>query len=530
LNPAQNPGDPEGESITGRRDAAFLISLFAPALTGFHLLLTSTTYLFYPVWIYDSKRMLEFALLLVLFLAPALSRPVREEFGALLSIVPGWLGAVLLGMVGWGTFSALYNAQSVMHALNSLSEVALLSALALGVFVLAACRRIAGRWFDRIALSMLALTGLAVGVQELLGVLAAHAAGLEFNFRISLLYFSWPRFYNQVQSWAVPALAALPLLFIRHRLAYVLCFITLGLQWYIILVTGARGSFVSIGAASLFALIFLPPVRARLFRWQLASLAFGLVIFAAVLFSFEAKTPAGITRPAEAPQTSSVAAEPAERSGGARPAGEQSSFFQQSVGKSLTGSSGRFWMWSETIKDTRDNPLLGIGPMNYVCTGSKRIGHPHNFALQLSAEWGLPVALAAFFIFSTLLWRIASSIRDGAFGDDRTNVIAGLLFTGVLAAALHSCLSGVMVMPASQVAGLLVCGMLLGLYPSTANQRAVAALRWLCIPGLVLAAGLLLLGTHEVQTMEQRAKQLSAGASLWPRMWQDSKVCALYNL
>lgn len=186
-------------------------------------------------------------------------------------------------------------------------------------------------------------------------------------------------------------------------------------------------------------------------------------------------------------------------------------------------------MWSETIKDTRDNPVLGIGPMNYVCTGSKRIGHPHNFALQLSAEWGLPVALASLVIFGFLFLRITSCIRNRVFGDDETNAIAGLLFTGVLAAALHSCLSGVMVMPASQVAGLLLCGMLLGLYPPTADRQPVTALRWAYIPGLVLAVALLLLGTHELRTMEQRAKQLTAGESLWPRMWQDSKVCLLYN-
>ena len=61
----------------------------------------------------------------------------------------------------------------------------------------------------------------------------------------------------------VPALAALPLLFARYRLSSVLGVTVLGLQWYIILESGARGSVVSTGAAIVFALIFLPAVRYR---------------------------------------------------------------------------------------------------------------------------------------------------------------------------------------------------------------------------------------------------------------------------
>ena len=168
-----------------------------------------------------------------------------------------------------------------MQGLNSFSEVALLSALVLGVFVVAACRRIAGRSFDRVAIGLIAMTGLTVGMQELIGVIAAHNAGVDFNFRISLLHFSWPRFYNQVQSWTIPALVALPLLFARYRLAFFLCALVLGLQWYIILATGARGSFVSIGAAIVLALVFLPTVRWRLLTWQLSGLAAGRPDFCA---------------------------------------------------------------------------------------------------------------------------------------------------------------------------------------------------------------------------------------------------------
>ena len=187
-------------------------------------------------------------------------------------------------------------------------------------------------------------------------------------------------------------------------------------------------------------------------------------------------------------------------------------------------------MWSVTVRDARDNPLLGIGPMNYVCTSPVPIGHPHNFLLQLAAEWGIAVALAVCVIFLFLLWRISNSIRQDEFDSEEDTVVAGLLLTGVLAAALHACLSGVMVMPASQVTGLLVCGMLLGMYPTTPGKRTTRVLHWGFIPGLFLTISLLGLGTHELQTMKGRAELLEPAASMWPRIWQDAKVCRLYNV
>jgi putative inorganic carbon (HCO3(-)) transporter len=526
----QQPSTITGETGVDLRDPAVLLSLLVPTLIGLYLLITSTVYLVHGVWPYDIKRILQLGLLLVLFLVPALNGRIRREFGALLTAVPSWLMFTLLAIFFWGVLSALINSLSVMHALNSLSEVALLSTLVLGVFVVAACRRTAGTWFDRIAIAMIALTGLAVGLQELIGVVAAQNAGVDFNFRISLLHFSWPRFYNQVQSWAIPALVALPLLFARYRLAAILCFIVLGLQWYIILMTGARGSFVAIGAASVFALIFLPPVRSCLLKWQIAGFVLGALVFAAVLFSFETSDAASATGPGSESIHHSMGREADRKASGSRLTGGKSGFFKQSLGRPMAHTSGRMWMWSVTVRDARDNPLLGIGPMNYVCTSKERIGHPHNFPLQLAAEWGIPVALAVCVIFFFLLWRISRSIRQEAFGSPEDSVIAGLLLTGVMAAALHACLSGVMVMPASQVTGLLMCGMLLGLYPPVPGRRTVPALRWGFIPGLLLAVGLLGLGAHELQTMKSRSELLEPWATMWPRIWQDAKVCRLYSV
>jgi len=93
---------------------------------------------------------------------------------------------------------------------------------------------------------------------------------------------------------------------------------------------------------------------------------------------------------------------------------------------------------------------------------------------------------------------------------------------------LHSLVSGVMVMPASQVAGMLVAGSSLGLVQVGTVNRAGFARSWLLFPSLILCAGLLTLGVHELRTLPERSVQMKPGEDLMPRIWQDARVCRLY--
>jgi len=498
------------------RDLA--VSWLAAALPGLYLLLTSTTHLVPGIWPYDAKRMLQFVLLLLLFALPALNRRISQQLGATLAGVPRWVTWPLVAVFGWGIASAFVNARSPMHLANSLSEVALFSALALGVFVIAACRTLGGRMFDRIAIGLLSLTVLVVGLQELLGVAAAHASGVDFNFRISLLHFSWPRFYNQVQSWAVPAITALPLLFSRSALSAAACLVALALQWYIILVTGARGSFIALSIAMIASLMLISDVRRPLLRWQLPGLILGSLLFAAVLFGFEE----GMTADSLTPSSSAVSGFYGNEDG------SLSSFKAQSVARPLLDPMGRTWMWKVTLRDAGQHPILGIGPMNYVCTSPEHIGHPHNFPLQLAAEWGIPVALAVCILFVLLLGGALQHLRRSDLEDPADRTISGLLLTGIFAAALHACVSGVMVMPASQVTGMLLVGLLLGLISTRRHEKPSRIAIPAMISGIVMCGALLVLGVHELGTRAERSAQLKPGEDLRPRMWQDAKVCRLY--
>jgi hypothetical protein len=522
--------------LKARLDPTFIVSLLVPALLGLYLLLTSTAQLVPGIALYDAKRILQLGLLLVLFLLSLTNAGIRQEFSRQLAKTPPWIKLTLTAIFLWGLCSSLFHTQSLMHAVSSLAEVCLLFLLVLALFVVAACRSLAGHIFDQLALGLVALTGLAVGVQELIGAAAVSAAGFDYSYEIALVHYSFPRFYNQVQSWAVPVLAGLPLIFYRNRLVYILCLLVLGLHWYIILMTGARGSFVSIASACIFAALILPsPVRSRLLTWQLAGLVLGAVIYSAVLINSETNradefASSGIqhSQPVTPAQTRPVQE-------GTRPFKSKSRFLDKSLGRPMIHTSGRMRMWSRTSRDALANPILGIGPLNYVCTSDAWFGHPHNFPLQIAAEWGILVAIAICAVFMVLGFSIAQKVRHEKYGSSEENIFAGLIFTGVIAAALHACLSGIMVMPASQVTGLLLCGMLLGMTPARQMESSNPVTLHRVIPGFLLSLGvlisasLMIFGVNELRTMESRIAALDFYYTLRPRFWQNGVVCNSYT-
>lgn len=494
----------------------FAVSLLGAALPGLYLLITSTTYTIPGIWPYDAKRLLQFFLLILILLLPALNRGLREQLAALILAIPNWYVVALTATFAWGAVSASINAQTANHLASSLSEVALLLSLVLSVLIVAACRRVGQKWFDRVAISLLALTGLIVGVQELVGVAAAQSAGLDFSYDTALQYFSKPRFYNQFQSWTMPVIVALPLIFPGKPLARWLCLIVLALHWYVLLMTAGRGTAVSLAGAILFAVTFLPAARTALLKWQLGGLLLGALIYASVLFTLE-----GSSHDVSVIEARSDPAVASAQDDG-------SLYFDQSLGRPMLHTSGRSWIWSRTLRDVTENSLLGIGPMNYACTNAVWYGHPHNFPLQIAAEWGLPAALILAAVFVGLLASATRRIRRLSSESCAKAAPASLLLTGVLAAAIHSCFSGVLVMPASQVTGVLVCGVLLGSLAPAQGHRRTFHTRWIVIAGSILSLALLIQGGREISTMEERAAQLPPRIFA-PRIWQDSKVCVLYT-
>ncbi len=436
-----------------------------------------------------------------------------------------------------------------MALLYSLAEVSLLSLCLVAVLAVAACRQSVGTVFDQVAIAFIALVGLAVGVQELTGVFAALSAGMEFHPRIALLHFSWPRFYNQVQTWSMPVIAALPLVFPGRPLAKFFCVAVLMLEWYVVIATGARGTMVGLAGALLAAAAFLPAIRKTLIQYQLAGLFGAVLIYALVVFSHQQlldNQPAAIlagSHPASSAAEPGESADQAEdRSAAIQAMGDSSGSFNEPLtGQRVWTSSGRIAMWRGTFQDARTHPLLGIGPMNYACTGPLyRAGHPHNFPLQFMDEWGIPAVILLLITAAALFFRLASVLRKPGAAFVRNAPLAGYFATAMLAAMILACLDGVMTMPASQVTGVLVCGCLLGLLPGRVaksqsgnteggnSQSTIKAAAVLTL-AIIAAIAFLAFARHEITVAEVRWTQTPVMDRGIPRLWQNGKVCRLYQ-
>lgn len=459
-------------------------ALFVVLALGLYLLTTSV---FYPLGIlsvFDAKRMLQLGMFAVL-LAFALGHPaLRAAFSRQLGRVPGQIALTIGLLFAIGVASSL----RLANPGYALLDVSMFFVLILLVFVTAASRDLCAGLFDRWAIVMLAAMGCAVFVQELMGYIHGWVTGVAFDYERVLVHFANPRFYNQLQTWCIPLLAALPLLFPRTRGIRSLCIFVLSLQWFLVLSTGARGTVVGLSTAMLFIALWLPAWRRYWLGLQLAGIVFGIVLYVGVLVLNQVFV-AG-----------------------------QGDFFDKSVGKPMLHTSGRSWLWSLALEDALDNPVLGTGPGRYACDKHPLVlSHPHNFVLRILSEWGF---LALFLVLMLAiriggglligLRRLQDLLRSGTVhgpphgpGSIDTG-LAAMLATSIVAAAIHACLSGVLIMPASQVAMVLVAGWMLSISGVliAVRQNSIGRRRTgqgLLLAGLIIGCTQLLFAVNEAR-------------------------------
>ena len=522
-----------------------LSALAIPLLLGIYLLITSTRYLFSNIAMFDAKRMIEITVFGVILVLAILDPKLRMELAAQFRQIPRWIGLGLLGFIGLGVISSVYNASSPFALAYSLADVYMLAIMIVLALVVAACRTIAGTKFDQLAMFCLALLGLAVGLQELIGVAVAWGSGYQFSYDIALAHFAHPRFYNQLQSWTIPLLAALPVVFSRYRPAALLCVLILGLHWYILLMTGARGGTLSLLAAFTISGVLFPGIRRTIIKWQSAGIVLGALIYSLMLLGpdtgFEPLTTQ--TQLQNSPKTHNALMDSSRESdlSGEASGKDSNPYFELSLGRPMLNTSGRLRLWRMAAEYGRENPVLGIGPMNYACKGpSGWAGHPHNFVMQLLSEWGIPATLLAlsllFFILARLLRRLKTEVGENLTGLWQLQVA---LSTSILAAVMYSGFSAVLIMPASQVTAILICGWLLGTFsPSAATAidfsaehggvqyRRVSML--ILITSLTATMVLWPFGSYEVNRMGLYQEQLPHADWTMPRFWQLGKTCWLH--
>jgi O-antigen ligase len=347
----------------------------------------------------------------------------------------------------------------------------------------------------------------------LVAFLAAYAAantnGASKEHWDLFVNFAHVRFLSQFQSWTLP-LIVLPV-FLSPRFAkgpglWACLFIASG-WWLILFSAGTRGTLLGlILAGSVTAWVF---GRRALpwFKWQALTLCLGLVLYC-LMFLLPPLL------------------------GGM----DTSEIQQGTIGRSLTNPSGRLHLWDVALGMIAKHPVLGVGPMHYACGVTNGIAaHPHNALLQLAAEWGLPVvAMVAFLWLSGVrAWIRQGSGEQTPGQNDKQPIIYAALLASLLTASTHALVSGVIVMPLSQVAMILVIGAMLGLHdrhrtatatPSGTPYKRMIILLFVSLAGAGLINGILpdlpLTGDLFNTT------HIPAGARFFmPRFWQQGLIC-----
>jgi O-antigen ligase len=190
----------------------------------------------------------------------------------------------------------------------------------------------------------------------------------------------------------------------------------------------------------------------------------------------------------------------------------------------LTSFSDRIYLWTQSLRVIIGAPLLGIGPMNLAGLGDSFASHPHNWMLQVAAEWGVP-ALA---LLCLVLWRLGRQLRLKVRverGND-ADVLAPLAATTI--GLCYGLVDGNLVMPVSQTAFALTLGILLGnafatAPTSTSGRRSLSPL----VATLVLASASCLI-VYVLDTLPKQGENESAwrrtskySDNLAPRFWQQ---------
>ncbi len=158
-------------------------------------------------------------------------------------------------------------------------------------------------------------------------------------------------------------------------------------------------------------------------------------------------------------------------------------------------SSGRLDIWLNTLTEIQNNPFLGYGPMHYALTphdfSYNAIAHPHNMTLQLMYEWGIPATILTIFLLCITLFSHIKKIKMRSFSTNKSLLVIALS-SSIFSIIMHSQLSGILVMPLSQIGVAIIFGWMIGITETnqvtnnpTASKNTPLRRFLLCIPTII---------------------------------------------
>lgn len=444
---------------------------------------------------HDQQRLVEIGIVLLVGGIVLVQRATRAP-----DLFPGLAGRALAAFFVLGIVGAAY-AFSPRFAAFEVANLFLLYLLASMVAAEIACN---GQPAILLMLRCLA----AVCALYVFLFIVAYVGGLSLGIPLALddftTNFSNIRFFNHTQTSTLPLLILLCCLTSRmSRLRWLWLAVT-AYWWMALFATTGRGTLLGM-AAGCAAVAVVGRRRALPYlRQAVATATLGVVAY----FVFLSAVP------------TLLGAEPMRS-------------FSYAVERTAADpASGRSILWHLAVTLIAQHPWLGVGPMHFAHhAGRLHIGaHPHDWLLQVAAEWGLP-ALACLLVAVGLGLRALSRAGAHVHEDDTANqTIFTALLAGAVAILVDGLVSGVFVMPQSQLAIALFLGCAIGWKrlvgaapPIVVAGGARRGLGALCV---VVALAAVVAGVWPDAGAKLRGEDLTPAqqalntGDLWPRLWK----------
>jgi O-antigen ligase len=323
---------------------------------------------------------------------------------------------------------------SVRHTYLPRSALVLLGAVSISVLLAEswgmALREVAGwggliavAWFtsrsikaEQLQWATVAGVGLHAAVVLLLGI-STYSIGMAVGREDLFIGYDNRRHLNHVQTVAIPLLA-LAGLTTKSALLRRLAWVSLSMSFSLLALSAGRATAISIFLGLAIAIVVSPDRASALTRFVLKGAATGLAIYLlAFVFlpillgvKLEASTDLAASR--------------------------------------LMGDQSRLFLWREAVDAWTKNPWFGVGPMHLAHQFNGKAAHPHNFPLQMLAEWGVIAASTA------LLWLVSAGrhlLARIRAAEGLTGNAGSALAMVWVAVIVDACFSGNLVLPVSQV-------------------------------------------------------------------------------
>jgi len=471
----------------------------------------STAVGFFDSSTYNEKRLLQIFTLLLLVLVPLLSWARKSEWQQLLQQIPttAWILLSVIFILG-----LLSLKQSALMRMGW-NEFGLTFFIFFGIAAVAALRK------DNPALDTILIFGITVMASlffirfELFRYLDVFSLDMISNYEFRARWEPWavakrsrellsdfthPRFFGQFQSWVIPLLT-LPFLWSKKRFSkpiFSLLFILPAACWITLLIfSGSRGPWLGLVTAIVVTGVLL---KKKALPWiisiMIAILGGSLIYW--LLFSAQV-------------EGSGIASHTAGR---------------------LTNLNSRPELWNAAWTMSRDYSLLGVGPQHFSYHLDKiLIGHPHMGVLRWAAEYGW---ISTLLLLSLMVWAFSSWVKSTKQSkrDDRDLNIRVALTASIITAASHSLVSGVMIMPLSQLMLVVIIGWIVGIHFS---NHPIEKIPWLLVKSIGSLTLILWIGWNFAQSIGPEVQYIISGPHseitifnpsevLHPRFWHQGII------